>query len=92
MWRVALRDLQWRRRRFVIAVLATSLVFGMTLLMTGFSGSLHNEGPRIVAAVGADAWLVADGAPGPFTTSTPIRPPRRSGSPPSPASCGPTRW
>jgi hypothetical protein len=31
MWRVALRDLQWRRRRFVIAVLATSLVFGMTL-------------------------------------------------------------
>jgi putative ABC transport system permease protein len=73
MWRVALRDLQWRRRRFVIAVLATSLVFGMTLLMTGFSGSLHNEGPRIVAAVGADAWLVADGAPGPFTTSTPVR-------------------
>jgi hypothetical protein len=41
MWRVALRDLQWRRRRFVIAVLATSLVF-------------------------------AAGAPGPFTTSTPI--------------------
>jgi putative ABC transport system permease protein len=73
MWRVALRDLQWRRRRFVIAVLATSLVFGMTLLMTGFSGSLHNEGPRIVAAVGADAWLVADGAPGPFTTSTPVQ-------------------
>ena len=67
MWRVALRDLQWRRRRFVIAVLATSLVFGMTLLMTGFSTSLHNEGRRIVAALGADGWLVAAGAPGPFT-------------------------
>jgi putative ABC transport system permease protein len=73
MWRVAIRDLQWRRRRFVIAVLATSLVFGMTLLMTGFSTSLHNEGRRIVAALDADAWLVAAGAPGPFTTSTPIR-------------------
>ena len=72
MWRVALRDLQWRRRRFVIAVLATSLVFGMTLLMTGADASLHNEGRRIVAAMGADAWLVADGASGPFTTSTPI--------------------
>jgi putative ABC transport system permease protein len=72
MWRVALRDLQWRRRRFVIAVLATSLVFGMTLLMAGFATSLHNEGRRIVAALGADAWLVAAGAPGPFTTSTPI--------------------
>ena len=72
MWRVALRDLQWRRRRFVIAVLATSLVFAMTLLMAGFATSLHNEGRRIVAALGADAWLVAAGAPGPFTTSTPI--------------------
>jgi len=72
MWRVALRDLQWRRRRFVIALLATSLVFGMTLLMAGFATSLHNEGRRIVAALGADAWLVAAGAPGPFTTSTPI--------------------
>jgi putative ABC transport system permease protein len=72
MWRVALRDLQWRRRRFVIAVLATSLVFGMTLLMAGFATSLHNEGRQIVAALGADAWLVAAGAPGPFTTSTPI--------------------
>jgi putative ABC transport system permease protein len=72
MWRVALRDLQWRRRRFVIAVLATSLVFGMTLLMTGADASLHNEGRRIVAALGADAWLVADGASGPFTTTTPI--------------------
>ena len=72
MWRVALRDLQWRRRRFVIAVLATSLVFGMTLLMAGADASLHNEGRRIVAALGADAWLVADGASGPFTTSTPI--------------------
>jgi putative ABC transport system permease protein len=72
MWRVALRDLQWRRRRFVIAVLATSLVFGMTLLMTGADASLHNEGRRIVSALGADAWLVADGASGPFTSSTPI--------------------
>jgi putative ABC transport system permease protein len=72
MWRVALRDLQWRRRRFIIAVLATSLVFGMTLLMTGVNASLYNEGRRIVAALGADAWLVADGASGPFTTSTPI--------------------
>jgi putative ABC transport system permease protein len=72
MWRIAFRDLQWRRRRFVIAVLATSLVFGMTLLMTGADASLHNQGRRIVATLGADAWLIAEGASGPFTTSTPI--------------------
>jgi hypothetical protein len=41
MWRVAPRDLQWRRRRFVIAVLATSLVCGMTLPMAGADASLH---------------------------------------------------
>lgn len=29
MWMTALRDLQWRRRRFLIAVIGTSLVFGM---------------------------------------------------------------
>jgi hypothetical protein len=45
-----------------VAVLATSLLFGMTLLMTGADANLHNEGRRIVAALGADAWLVAGGA------------------------------
>ena len=92
MWRIALRDLQWRRRRFVIAVLATSLVFGMTLLMAGADASLHNEGRRIVAALGADAWLVAGGASGPFTTSTRSRPLTPTGSRPPQASSGPTRW
>jgi putative ABC transport system permease protein len=92
MWRVALRDLQWRRRRFVIAVLATSPVFGITLLMTGADASLHNEGRRIVATLGADAWLVADGASGPFTTSTRSLTPTPTGSRPPRASSGPIRW
>ena len=35
MWLVSLRDLQWRRRRFLIAVVATALVFAMSLLMAG---------------------------------------------------------
>jgi hypothetical protein len=39
----------------------------------GLQHQLHNEGRRTVAALGADGWLVAAGAPGPFTTSTPIR-------------------
>ncbi|HEV7855102.1 MAG TPA: glutamine ABC transporter permease, partial [Mycobacterium sp.] len=37
MLRVTLRDLQWRRRRFVITIVGTSLVFAMTLLLTGLS-------------------------------------------------------
>jgi putative ABC transport system permease protein len=76
----------------VIAVLATSLVFGMTLLMTGADVSLHNKGRRIVAALGADAWLVADGASGPFTTSTRSLTPTPTGSRPPRASSGPICW
>src|SRR5918998_3809365 len=70
MWLIALRDLQHRRRRFSIAVAATSLTFAMTLLMAGFSSTLHNEIRRIVEVVGADAWIVAAGTSGPFTAST----------------------
>ena len=39
MWMTALRDLQWRRRRFPIAVVGTSLVFAMTLVLAGLATS-----------------------------------------------------
>ena len=35
MWLISLRDLEWRRRRFAIAVLATGLVLALALLLTG---------------------------------------------------------
>ena len=70
MWLISLRDLQYRRRRFTIAVAATSLTFAMTLLMAGFSATLHNEVRRIVDLVGADEWIVVEGTSGPFTAST----------------------
>ncbi len=67
---VSLRDLQWRLRRFVIGVLATGLVFALALLISGVSGSFHNEVTRSVDALHADRWLVSDRAFGPFTSST----------------------
>jgi putative ABC transport system permease protein len=72
MWLVSLRDLQWRRRRFIIAVVATALVFAMSLLMAGADAGLNSETRRIVDVVGADRWLVARGTSGPFTTVTAI--------------------
>jgi len=72
MWLVSLRDLQWRRRRFLIAVVATALVFAMSLLMAGADAGLSSETRRIIDVVGADRWLVARGTSGPFTTITPI--------------------
>ena len=39
----ALRDLQWRRRRFLIAVVGTSFVFAMTLVLTGLANGFRVE-------------------------------------------------
>jgi putative ABC transport system permease protein len=70
VWLLGWRDLQWRRRRFLIAVVATALVFAMTLLMTGITASIHAENHHIVRRFDADAWVVASGTSGPFTAST----------------------
>jgi putative ABC transport system permease protein len=68
----ALRDLQWRRRRFMIAIAGTALVFGMTLLMTGISHGFDAEATATVRALRADAWVVRAGAAGPFLGSSPM--------------------
>jgi len=69
MWLISLRDLQWRRRRFIIAVAATGLVFGITLLLSGMNSSFHNEIDRTVGSFHASAWVVPHQAAGPFTSS-----------------------
>jgi putative ABC transport system permease protein len=68
----ALRDLQWRQRRFLIAVLGMALVFAMTLLMTGVSAGFDAEASRTMRQFGADGWLVREGASGPFLGAAPI--------------------
>ncbi len=69
MWLVGVRDLQFRRRRFLIAVLATSVVFAMTLIMSGMSNGLDVEIDNIVSSFRADGWVVDSGASGPFTAT-----------------------
>jgi putative ABC transport system permease protein len=69
MWRTSLRDLQYRRRRFLIAALATALCFGLTLVLDGLVHHVTAESGRIVALFHADEWLVSDGGSGPFTTT-----------------------
>jgi putative ABC transport system permease protein len=67
IWLVALRDLQWARRRFAVAVSATALVFALGLLMSGVKASFDNEVHRTVSAIAADGWLVPANSFGPFT-------------------------
>jgi len=61
------RDLQWRTRRFLVAAIATGLVFGLALMASGIANSFSVEVRNTVAALGAPTWLVPDGSPGPFT-------------------------
>lgn len=68
VWWAAVRDLQWRARRVVIATLTTALVFAMTLVLAGLVSSFTAEAHRTVKAFGADTWVVRDGVYGPFTT------------------------
>jgi len=72
VWLITLRDLEWRRRRFAIAVVATSVVFALALLLSGVSTSFDNEIRRTVDSFHADAWLIASGGFGPFTGPTPF--------------------
>jgi putative ABC transport system permease protein len=66
----AFRDLQWRRRRFVIAIIGTGMVFAMTLVLTGLSNGFRVEARHTVDSLGIDTYLIEAGAVGPFLGST----------------------
>jgi len=68
VWLASRRDLGWRRRRFVIAVGAITLVLALTLLLSGFRDGIDVETARTVKAFGGDAFVVREGVSGPFTT------------------------
>ena len=72
MLRAALRDLQWRWKRFVIAMVGVALVFAMGLIMTGLSTSFSTEVDRTLGSIGAERWAVASDASGPFNSFSPI--------------------
>jgi len=72
MWLITLRDLQWRRRRFAVAILATALVLGLALLLSGVTSSFNKEVARTVGFLHADGWVVPKGAAGPITAPVPF--------------------
>ena len=74
MLTAALRDLQWRRRRFIIAVIGTAFVFAMTLVLTGLANGFRVEARNTVDAFGIDYFLIQNGAVGPFLGSSPFAP------------------
>jgi putative ABC transport system permease protein len=65
---ITLRDLQFRARQFALAVIGTSLVFAMALILTGMAEGFRAEAEATVASVGAQSWVVPEGVGGPFTS------------------------
>jgi putative ABC transport system permease protein len=55
-----------------MAVLGTSLVFGMALVITGMSAGFDAEATHTVQELGASEWVVGHGASGPFLGSSPM--------------------
>ncbi|MCV7192835.1 ABC transporter permease [Mycolicibacterium brumae] len=68
----ALRDLQWRKRRFIIAVVGTAFVFAMTLVLTGLANGFRVEARNTVDSFGVDYFLIQEGTVGPFLGSSPF--------------------
>jgi putative ABC transport system permease protein len=72
MWNITLRNIQFRRRQFLIAVVGTALVFGMALLVTGIREGFETEADNMLAGMGGDHWVIRAGASGPFTGFAPV--------------------
>ena len=70
MIRPSMRDLQWRRRRFAVAVVGAGVLFGLTLAMTGISAGFNAEAAHTVGSLRVDEWVVGHGAVGPFLGSS----------------------
>jgi putative ABC transport system permease protein len=68
----AMRDLQWRRRRFAVTVVGTSVVLALTVVLTGLASTFDREARETVDLVAADGWVVETDAAGPFIGSKPI--------------------
>ena len=67
MWLLSRRELQFRSRRALVAVLVSALVFGIAVAAEGIKRTLSHEPSAFVDSFQADGWVVRKDA-SPFTT------------------------
>ncbi len=72
MFHIALRDLQWRSRRIIVAVLGAALVLSLALVMSGLAAGFDNESERTVSLARATGWIVDQNGTGPFLQPSPL--------------------
>lgn len=63
----SIRDIQFRKIRFALAVLGTALLFTLILLMDGISGGMTDAVTSYLKDIEADAWAIQEDTEGPFT-------------------------
>lgn len=61
---ITIQDLRYRARQFLIAVGGASLVFAMSLLLTGLANGFRVEIRQTVDGMSAQWWVLAPGATG----------------------------
>lgn len=69
---LTLRDLVYRRTRFIVVSLLGAVVFALLFVMTGLVEQFNLEPFDTVEKVGAETWVVQDGISGPFTSSSAV--------------------
>jgi len=72
MVHAALRDLMFRRRRYLISAFGCGLVFAIGLVMTGLSAAFPVEWERTVEALDAKSFVIPERLSGPFTGASPF--------------------
>lgn len=68
MWDITWRNVQFRRRQYLLAVVGTALVFALALLVTGVGQGFRTAAERSLRDLGGDVWIVPAKSTGPFTT------------------------
>jgi putative ABC transport system permease protein len=66
---LTLRDLQHRAARVASVVLGTAVVLTLLFLISGLVEQFHREPRDTIANLGAERWLVPEGASGAFTSA-----------------------
>ena len=72
MLAITLYDLRFRARQFAIAVAGASLVFAMTLLLSGLVAGFGYEIDQTASSMRADTWAVAQSSSGRMAALAPV--------------------
>jgi predicted acylesterase/phospholipase RssA len=66
---LTIRDLQHRSARVASVIVGTAVVLTLLFLMSGLVEQFHREPRDTIANLGADRWMVPEGASGVFTSA-----------------------